>query len=73
MPQRILRKRDVSAKTGLGLSTITLKVSQGIFPKPIRLASPFIVWWLESEVDAWIDAQVRATRGEPAPAAAQSA
>lgn len=53
----LIRTTAVSKKTTLAKSTIWLKVSQGLFPKPIKL-SPSIYVWKESDIDAWIDALV---------------
>ena len=55
---RILRMKQLTSLTGLGRSTLYLKISQGEFPKPIQLGSPFCVGWLAHEVDAWIAKQV---------------
>ena len=54
---RILRAREVFAKTGLGRTAIYGKISRGEFPRPVQL-SPTAVGWLESEVDTWINARV---------------
>ena len=59
----ILRRPKVEARTGLSRSTIYLKVAQGLFPRPIPLG-PRAVGWIESEVDAWIQQQVTASRGD---------
>ena len=50
---RVLRLRDVSAKTGLGRSRIYETITEGAFPKPIPLGDR-ARGWLESEVEAWI-------------------
>lgn len=61
--QRILRLKNVLNKTGDSRSGLYLKVSKGIFPKPIKLSARS-VGWLEDEVDQWIAQRVEATRGE---------
>ena len=48
-----LRIKDVMKKTGIAKSTIWLWVSEGKFPKPIKL-SPRITVWDEKEIDNWI-------------------
>ncbi len=48
-----LRIVDVMKKTGIAKSTIWLWVSEGKFPKPIKL-SPRITVWDEKEIDNWI-------------------
>lgn len=57
----ILRRPEVEARTGLSRSTIYLKVAQGSFPKPINLG-PRAVGWVASEIDAWLQQQLSASR-----------
>jgi prophage regulatory protein len=64
-PERILRKRAVSERTGLPHSSIYRFVDEGRFPPPIRLG-PRTIGWLESEVDAWIADRIAETRGKAA-------
>ncbi len=51
---RILRLPEVKLRTGLSRSTIYLKVSQNLFPKPMSIGERS-VGWLESEIDSWIN------------------
>lgn len=55
--ERFLRLADVKARTGLSRSAIYLNISRGIFPRNINLGSR-TVGWLESEIDAWIQARI---------------
>jgi prophage regulatory protein len=55
---RILRLRDVKAKTGQATSTIYAAMASGTFPRPIPLGER-AVGWLESEIDSWIEACLR--------------
>ena len=48
-----LRIVDVMKKTGIAKSTIWLWVSEGKFPKPIKL-SPRITVWEEEKVNNWM-------------------
>lgn len=48
-----LRIKDVMKKTGIAKSTIWLWVSEGKFPKPIKL-SPRITVWMSKEIDKWM-------------------
>jgi prophage regulatory protein len=57
-PLRILRLRDVKAKTGQATSTIYAAMASGTFPRPIPLGER-TVGWLESEIDSWIEACLR--------------
>ena len=47
-----LRIKDVMKKTGIAKSTIWLWVSEGKFPKPIKL-SPRITVWDEISIEQW--------------------
>ena len=55
---RVLRIRDVKAKTGQATSTIYAAMASGNFPRPIPLGER-AVGWLESEIDSWIEACLR--------------
>lgn len=63
--KNLLRVRGVVKKTGLGRSSVYNKINPGskyhdaTFPKPIRIGANSVVW-IESEIDAWIDARVAA-------------
>lgn len=52
---RLLDLRDVSAKVGLGKSSIYRMVDSGTFPAPRQVGAK-AVRWLESEIDAWMEA-----------------
>ena len=47
----ILRRKQVQAETGYSRSTIYLRITQGLWPKPIRLG-PRAVGWPAVEVSA---------------------
>jgi prophage regulatory protein len=53
-----LRFPQVRTRVGLSRSTIYLKIVNGEFPKPISLGARAVAW-LESDIDAWIAAQVK--------------
>ena len=65
---RILRRRDLEASVRLSRSTIYDKINpqslryDATFPKPIRLGGGVAVGWLAHEVDAWLLAQMDASR-----------
>lgn len=56
---RLLRLPEVINRTGLPRATIYEQMALGIFPKPVPL-SVRSRGWIESEVDAWIAARIRA-------------
>lgn len=51
MALTILRLPSVKAETGYSRSTIYLRISEGLWPKPIRLGAR-AVGWLASEIAA---------------------
>lgn len=53
IPDRILRRTEVEARTGLARSTIYDMVSKGEFPEPIRLTASS-VGWVSAEIDDWL-------------------
>jgi prophage regulatory protein len=57
----ILRLPTVKARTGLSRSTIYLRISQDMFPKPVSLGAR-AVGWLEDEIQAWLENQVAQSR-----------
>jgi prophage regulatory protein len=56
----IIRKRDLLKKVGCGNTTLYEWLKKD-FPKPIRLGSNS-VGWLESEIDAWLQSRIDASR-----------
>lgn len=53
MSDRILRRREVERAVGLSRSQIYLLMSQGQFPRQIRLGRR-AVGWRESAIQRWI-------------------
>ena len=62
-PIRIVRLPAVQARTGLGRSTIYVRLAEGSFPRPVQLGAR-AVGWIESEVDEWIRKQIALSRGD---------
>ena len=62
-PIRIVRLPAVQARTGLGRSTIYVRLAEGSFPRPVQLGAR-AVGWIEEEVDEWIRQQIALSRGE---------
>lgn len=60
---KILRLPRVLDKTGDSRSGLYLKISQGKFPRPIKLSTRS-VGWIDIEVEQWLEQRVEATRGE---------
>ena len=62
-PVRMLRRQAVELKTGLKRSTIYDYMRKGAFPNPIKLGGKIVVW-IESEVDDWINEQIKKSRAK---------
>lgn len=52
-PERIIRLNTVLARTGLSRTTLYRKISEGTFPRQVRI-SIHGAGWYESAVDRWI-------------------
>jgi prophage regulatory protein len=61
MADSILRLPTVKTRTGLSRSSIYLGISQGTFPKPVRLGRR-AVGWLEQEIQAWLTGRITVSR-----------
>lgn len=65
---RILRFKDLSTKIGLRSSSIYDRLNKNsprfdpTFPKPIKLGQSSAIGFVESEVDAWLEVQIEASR-----------
>lgn len=49
----LLRRAQVTQRTGLSRSTLYARIKAGTFPEPVYL-TPSTPAWVASEVDAWI-------------------
>ena len=65
MAHNIIRLPAVKTRTGLSRSTIYLRVSQGVFPKPVNLGAR-AVGWVEAEIQEWLQRQIESSRRENA-------
>lgn len=59
--QAILRINDVRARTGLSRSEIYRREALGQFPRRVSLGARSVGWPSE-EIQAWIEARIRASR-----------
>jgi len=50
---RLIKLKEVMAKTSLGHSIIYKFIAEGTFPKQVSLGAKSVAW-VESEVDDWI-------------------
>jgi prophage regulatory protein len=56
MVDRILRRPEVEARTGISRSTIYAWMKEGTFPLPVKMGTR-LVGWMEADIQAWVDAQ----------------
>lgn len=56
MPEKLLRRPEVEARTGLSRSTIYDWMKRGEFPQPVKVGTR-IVAWRESEVADWLESR----------------
>ena len=54
MHDRLLRRREVEARTGLSRSTIYLWLKQGKFPQPVKIGAR-VVAWRDRDIADWMD------------------
>lgn len=54
---RLIRRKEVQAKTGLGASSIYAMMQQGIFPKAVNISERRVAW-IESDIDQWISERI---------------
>ena len=59
--ESLLRLPEVEARTGLRRSAIYKRIESAEFPRPVRLTAKAVAW-PESEVSAWIQARIAASR-----------
>ena len=62
MGTRLLRLPEVLSRTGLSRSTLYRLLKAGVFPAPISVLHTRCRAWIEDEVQAWVDEQVRIAR-----------
>lgn len=54
---RLIRRKEVQEKTGLGASSIYAMMKTGDFPQCLNLSERRVAW-IESDIDAWIAERV---------------
>lgn len=58
--QRLIRRPEVEARTGLSRSTLYDWMKRGEFPQPVKLGARLVAW-RESDIAAWLES--RESRG----------
>lgn len=61
MPEVICRLKQVQLRTGLKRSSLYQKISDGTFPKQVKIG-PRAVGWLDSEITKWVQQCVESSR-----------
>ena len=61
--RQVLRLPEVMRRTGKRRTSLLQAIQRGEFPKPIRLGARAI-GFIQSEVDAWIDARMAERDGQ---------
>lgn len=61
MSNTILRLPQVKTRVGLSRSSIYLAISQGTFPRPVRLGAR-AVGWVAADIEAWLNARIEGSR-----------
>ena len=54
MPNRLIRRPEVEAMTGLSRAAIYARLKADTFPMPVRLGPNSVAWRL-SDIEAWIE------------------
>lgn len=57
MSDALLRRREVERRVGMRKSAIYAKIAAGLFPRPVHRGASAL--WVESEIEAHIEALVR--------------
>ncbi|MCM7774980.1 AlpA family transcriptional regulator [Enterobacter asburiae] len=65
MSNNFLRMSEIMRRTGYGKAWIYRLISQGKFPRPIKIGTRAIAF-VESEVDDWINQRIEDSRKEVA-------
>ena len=56
MAEKLLRRPEVEARTGLSRSTLYDWMRRGEFPQPVKLGARLVAW-RESDIAAWMDSR----------------
>lgn len=54
---KLLRKPAVLERTGMSDSTLYRKMTEGLFPRPVKLAGTRLVAWRSDDIARWIESQ----------------
>ncbi len=54
---KLIKRQQVEERTGIGRAYLYRLMSEGRFPRPVRVGTR-AVRWLESDIQEWIEARV---------------
>ena len=54
--EKLLRRPEVEARTGLSRSSIYAFMKRGEFPQPVKLGTRLVAW-RESDISAWLESR----------------
>ena len=60
MNEKLLRRREVEELTGLSRASVYRLISEGEFPRPVRVSATG-VRWKASDIAAWIESRPLST------------
>ena len=60
MSDKLIRRPDVEARTGLSRSTLYEWMKRGDFPQPVKLGARLVAW-RESDVAEWLVSREKRT------------
>ncbi len=62
MSESLLTRSEVERRVGLSRSSIYARMKAGTFPRQIADQDSSNVWWIASEIDAWVQSRIEAGR-----------
>ncbi|CNI10907.1 MULTISPECIES: helix-turn-helix transcriptional regulator [Yersinia] len=65
MSNTLIRMNEAMRRTGYGKAWIYRLISEGLFPKPVKIGTRSIAF-VESEIDEWINQRIAESRKEVA-------
>ena len=54
---RLIRRKEVQDKTGIGASSIYAMMKKGEFPQSVNISERRVAW-IESDIDQWISERI---------------
>lgn len=60
MAEKLLRRPEVEARTGLSRSTLYHWMKRGEFPQPVKLGARLVAW-RESDIGDWLESRQQRT------------